>query len=226
MALSSKVKTKRSKKTKGASTPTSERVVLPYTEKTLTSRVELEPHDMNSEARTNIFRHIKSLKENRCNRYGYVTEVTGVVSIKTAEIVPEDLLAKSVFDVKFNCILCCPAEGMTIVAQVQRMNNSLVCAANGPMLIIIQYDHINTEQFSISGGSILHRQSLQPLSTGSMVRVKIISTKFLIYDTNIKVLGRLQDFATETEVSGCYYDNNNMPIGELKNKLQDQTYSL
>jgi DNA-directed RNA polymerase subunit E'/Rpb7 len=225
VTLASQVKTKKSRKAKGSSS-TSERVVLPYLEKTLTSRVELEPHDMNNEARINIFRHLKSLKENRCNRYGYVTEVTGVVSVTTAEIVPEDLLAKSVFDVKFNCILCCPSEGMTIVAQVQRMNNSLVCATNGPMLIIIQYDHINTEHFSISGGSILHRQSLQPLTTGLMIRVKIISTKFLIYDTNIKVLGRLQDLATDVEVNGCYHDHNNMPVGELKNKLQDQTFAI
>ena len=123
--------------------------------------------------------------------------------------------------------MCTPVEDMVIVAKIQRLNNLLVCAENGPMLIIIQYDQINKGVFDIeTSGKIVHKDSGALLSPGSMIKLRILSKKFLVYDNNIKVLGYIEDFAQQDEIDICYHNHHEAPTGTLRNKLQDPRFSI
>lgn len=191
---------------------------FPYCERTLTTRMTVEAYKLNNEITGSLMDKLRPLKEGRCNRYGYVAEVTQLVDYKSSEIRPEDLHADPVFEVSFNCIVCDPHEGQTIVAQIQRMNDSIICCVNGPMQVIIQLDHVNFDTFDVNGDHIIHRLTGESVASGSMIRIKILSRKFLVYDTSIKILGFLEGMASQREIETCYHDDSDT-TSILKNKM-------
>lgn len=181
-------------------------VFFPYCEKTLTTRVELEPYMMNHELRQNILARLREQKEGCCNRYAFVMHVTSLVDYSSAEIKPEDMRAHPLFDVSYNCVMVTPVTGETVVARVQRLNDSIICCENGPLQIIVQHDFVNRDLFDATGESIVHRMTGSRVEVGTMVRIKILAYKFLKYDTSIKVLGQLEGMATQEESDEGFYD--------------------
>lgn len=198
-----------------------EELVLAYTEKTLTSIVEIEAFKMNEAIVDNVMKKLRQMKEGRCNRYGYVVYVTRLVDLQSAEMRAEDLQVHPVFQVRYNCILCTPAKDMLIVAMVDRITDLIICCQNGPLRIIVQQDEVNNKVFdTVSGGdAILEKVTGNKIEQGVFVRVRILNFKFLVYDKNIKVLGRLEGLATEEDRHRYFFDPETETPSSLRNKM-------
>jgi DNA-directed RNA polymerase subunit E'/Rpb7 len=194
-------------------------IILPYFERTLTSRIEVEPHKLNENIIENVYKKLRTVKEGRCNRYGYVAFVSSLVNVKSSEFRAEDLQAKPVFEVKYNCLLCIPQKDQMLIAQIQRISDSIICCNNGPIRAIIQQDDVNTNVFDVRGETVVDKISKQALEQGMFIRIRVITYKFLVFDSNIKVLARLEGIATDQERDKYFFDSGNDTITALRNKM-------
>jgi hypothetical protein len=139
--------------------------------------------------------------EKKCNEDGYITTVYSITKHSYGEIPLENLMCATVFDVTYTGQICIPVLGTQIVCKVQTMNKALIAAENGPILVVIMIQNINTDNFAIDTlDNITSVKTKTRLSPQDYVKVTVKNKRLHKGDTQIHVIGALDDIATQAEV--------------------------
>ena len=93
---------------------------------------------------------LRTKVEKRCNKNGFIDEVHRIEEFKADDMRPENLSGCVNFDIAYHCRLCIPIEETMIVAQVKAINQELILAQNGPIMIFIPKDNVDTNNWDIS----------------------------------------------------------------------------
>lgn len=191
----------------------------PYINTELYSNVTLNPNQMDNKIYINLKNNLKNNLEKKCFRdYGYIMEINEVIKYKDGIVQPENLMGSSIFDVTFSCRLCLPLKNTQLICQVMRVNKVLITAENGPILVIITTNRINNDNFfTDNNNNLRYRKDGQShiLKPKEFVKITIMSTTFNDGDVKIKVIGLLEDIATDEEKENFYreiYNKDNEPI--------------
>ena len=91
-------------------------ITSPYFDTQLHSRITIHPQQINNDIYINLKNNLKKKVEKKCNKYGFVTKVYKIVDYSDGEIIPENLDASHVFNIKFSCRVCLPV-----------MDNLIIC---------------------------------------------------------------------------------------------------
>jgi len=176
----------------------------PYVNTNLTGRVCLKPVFLDN----NIYIHLKTiLKKNiekKCNKYGFVHTVHKILDFKDGFMIPEDLTGSVIYDVKYSALVCLPQENTIIVCKINKMENNLFTAENGPILIILKQQDINKDIFSIDTKNVISTKEGKKLEVGDYVSVYIKNKRFFTGDNIIIGVGRLENICSEEEVDKYY----------------------
>lgn len=177
-----------------------QRIISPYKNTELSTRVDLHPNQMNNEIYIFLKNNLKKTVEKKCNRYGYVSKIFQIKKYENAILEPENFSGSAVCDVIYDCRLCIPIEHTVIVAKIKAMNSLIILAENGPILIIVTINEINTDNFNKdSTGNIKHKT--KKIVEGDYVIVTILKTQYNLNDQQIRTMCKLEDLATESEIS-------------------------
>jgi DNA-directed RNA polymerase subunit E'/Rpb7 len=175
-------------------------IISPYKNIEQYTRVVIEPHQMNSDIRTHLKFNLKKKIEKKCNKNGFVEEVYRVTKDSDGIMIPENLSGNAIYDISYHCKLCIPIEDSIIIGQVKVINQELVVAINGPIMIFIPKDNIDTAYWNpVDNFSHMEKKNIK-LEIGNYVCVKILNKRINKGDTQIKTIGRLLNLATELEV--------------------------
>jgi DNA-directed RNA polymerase subunit E'/Rpb7 len=175
-------------------------IISPYKNVEQYTRVVIEPHQMNSDIRTHLKFNLKKKIEKKCNKNGFVEEVYRVTKDSDGIMIPENLSGNAIYDISYHCKLCIPIEDSIIIGQVKVINQELVVAINGPIMIFIPKDNIDTAYWNpVENFSHMEKKNIK-LEIGNYVCVKILNKRINKGDTQIKTIGRLLNLATELEV--------------------------
>lgn len=175
-------------------------IISPYKNVEQYTRVVIEPHQMNSDIRTHLKFNLKKKIEKKCNKNGFVEEVYRVTKDSDGIMIPENLSGNAIYDISYHCKLCIPIEDSIIIGQVKVINQELVVAINGPIMIFIPKDNIDTAYWNpVDNFSHMEKKNIK-LEIGNYVCVKILNKRINKGDTQIKTIGRLLNLATELEV--------------------------
>jgi len=175
-------------------------LVSPYKNIIQYARIPIKPHQMNADIRSNIKSTTKTIKEKKCNKNGFIDEVYKILECSDGMMPPENLNGSAISNIKFFCKICIPIENTLIIGQVSVINQELIIVKNGPIIIFIPKDNIDSNYWDIIDGYI-NKKTNKKLMTEDYVKVQITDKNINQNDTLIKSMGKLNDFATLEEVN-------------------------
>jgi DNA-directed RNA polymerase subunit E'/Rpb7 len=186
-------------------------IVSPYKNITQYTKVQIKPHMMNSDIKNNMKLVLRKKVEKICNKQGFIDEVFKIESYIEEDIAPENLSGSVNYNIAYHCRICIPIENTQIIAQVKAINQELVLASNGPIMIFIPKDNINSKVWDVTE-NFLHLKTMTKLKDNNYIKVEILNKRINQGDFQIKAIAKLIDFATEKEVKDFYNSNINEEV--------------
>jgi DNA-directed RNA polymerase subunit E'/Rpb7 len=176
------------------------KLVSPYRDIKQYTRISIESHHMNSDIKNNMKLVLKKKVEHKCNKNGFVDEVYKILEYSDGFMPAENLNGSAIYNITYHCKICIPIESTIIIGQVRVVNQELVIAGNGPIMIFIPKENIDTNMWDIMEG-YLNLKTNKKLVAGDYVKIQIIDKRINQNDIQIKTIGGLMDYATEEEVT-------------------------
>lgn len=187
---------------------TSIKLVSPYKNTEFHTRISLLPHQMNNEIYVHLKNNLKKKVEKRCNKYGYITKLFKILDYSDGEIIPENFDSSAIFDIKYSCRVCLPVESSNIICKIDLQNKALIKGVNGPIIVIIKMNQLNTENFSTNNkGDIIYNKNNHVLEVGDHIVINILALNFFAGDERQIVLGNLIDMPSKSDIDTYYKEN-------------------
>jgi len=197
-------------------------IVSPYKDINQYTRIKVDPHQMNSDIRNNMKLILKKKVEKRCNKNGFVDTVYRIVKYSDGELVTENLSGSAIFDIVYHCRLCIPIEHAQMVVQIKVINQELIVACNGPILIFIPKDNIDTNIWDVVN-NYFHKNNKQNLKINDFVKILILDKRINQGDFQIKSIGKLLDFASDEEINEYY---GSIVHDDIEEEVEENTNSV
>lgn len=179
------------------------KIVSPYKNIKQHTRISLEPYHMNSDIRNNMKMVLKKKVEKKCNKNGYIDEVYKILEFSDGIMIPENLNGSAIYNIAYHCRLCIPIENSVIISYIKMISTDLIVAINGPLFIFIPKNYIDNNIWDIPEGYV-HKKSSKKLTVGNYVKIQVMDKRINQGDMQIKIMGKLLDFASEEEVEKYY----------------------
>jgi DNA-directed RNA polymerase subunit E'/Rpb7 len=194
-------------------------IISPYKNVEQYTRIIIEPHQMNSDIRNHMKYNLKKKVEKKCNKNGYIDEIYRIIDYSDGFMIPENLSGNAIYDITYHCKLCIPIENSIIIGQVKVINQELIVAVNGPIMIFIPKENIDSTYWTNNIDSFIHKEKKNvKLNIGDYICVLIINKRINQYDTQIKIIGKLLDLPTNEEVEK-YFGNSIDDINESSDNM-------
>jgi len=158
---------------------------------------------MNSDIRNNMKMVLKKKVEKKCNKNGYIDEVYKILEFSDGIMIPENLNGSAIYNIAYHCRLCIPIENSVIISYIKMISTDLIVAINGPLFIFIPKNYIDNNIWDIPEGYV-HKKTSKKLTVGNYVKIQVMDKRINQGDMQIKIMGKLLDFASEEEVEKYY----------------------
>ena len=178
-------------------------IVSPYKNIKQHTRIKLDPYHMNSDIRNNMKTVLKKKVEKKCNKNGFIDEVFKILEFSDGIMIPENLDASAIYNISYHCRICIPIENTVIIGIIKMVNPDLIVAINGPLLIFIPKNNVETNIWDITD-NYNHKISNKKLLIGDYIKIQITDKRINQGDSQIKVMGKLQDYAIDEEIEKYY----------------------
>lgn len=178
-------------------------IVSPYKNIKQHTKISLEPYHMNSDIRNNMKNILKKKIEKKCNKNGFIDEVYKIIEYSDGIMVAENLNGAAIYNISYHCRICIPIENTFIIGNIKMVNPDLIVAVNGPLFIFIPKSYVDTNIWDIPD-NFMHKKVNKKLAIGNFVKVQIVDKRINQGDSQIKIMGKLFDFASEEEVEKFY----------------------
>ena len=183
------------------------KLISPYRNVIQYTRISLEPYQMNNDILNNLKKNLKNKVEKKCNRNGFVNEVHRIIEYTDGIIPAENLNGSAIYDISYHCSLCIPIENTLIIGNVRILNQELIIAINGPILIFIQKENIDTTIWNILD-NYEHKQLKKKIEINEFIKIQIVDKRVNQNDNQIIAIGNLSDFATPDEIDTFFINKN------------------
>jgi DNA-directed RNA polymerase subunit E'/Rpb7 len=148
--------------------------------------------------------------EKRCFRnYGFIVKIFDISKYESLVIPAENPNVSAPFRIEYSCRVCIPLEKQIIVCRIEKMSELFLVLSNGPIYVVVTIDRKNENVFFVDNNNHLRyrvNDNSVLLKIGDFAKISIETKTFNNNDTKIKVLGFLQDVASEKDIEGFYED--------------------
>ena len=199
-------------------------LVSPYKNSTQYTKIQIKPHMMNSDIQNSMKLELRTKVEKKCNKYGFIDEVHRIESYEEDELRPENLSGCASYFINYHCRLCIPIENSIIIAQVKAINQELLLANNGPIMIFIPKDNVDTHTWDVTD-KFLNKKDKSNLKINNFIKIEVINKRINQGDHQIKVIGKILDYATEDEVSK-YFGSIIEKVDETTNSDEENNFII
>ena len=142
----------------------------PYRNTKEYTKISLEPYYMNSDIKNNIKTVLKKKVEKNCNKNGYIDEVLRIIEYSDGFMPAENLNGNAHFNITYHCKICNPIENTIIIGHIKVINQELVVAMNGPIMIFIPKEYVDTTIWEISD-KYINKITNVKLEVGNYVKI-------------------------------------------------------
>jgi len=179
------------------------KIVSPFKNIKQYTKISLEPYHMNSDIRNNMKTTLKKKVEKKCNKNGFIDEVHKILEFSDGILIPENLNSAAIYNIVYHCRICIPIENTIIIAYIKLISTDLIVAINGPLFVFIPKNYVDNNTWDIPDG-FMNKKNNQKLQVGNYVKIQVIDKRINQGDSQIKIMGKLVDFATDEEVEKFY----------------------
>ncbi len=167
------------------------------------TRVQIQPHMMNSDIEDNIMIVLQQKVEGKCNKYGFIEKVHNIDEYKENIIMPENFSGCATYSVSYLATIIIPIENTFIIGNIKNITPELVVVMNGPIIIFIPKANIDSNIWDVSN-EFIDRKNKSLLKINDCVTVHLKKVKINQGDLQIKCIGVLLDRATDDEVKDLF----------------------
>jgi DNA-directed RNA polymerase subunit E'/Rpb7 len=198
-----------SNKSKGSTSTDPSSVLLeiqpvnPYRLINQKTRISIEPFHMNSDIENNMKNILKEKVEKKCNEYGYVDTVYRIIKYSECVMPPENLNGCAISFVTYHCKLCIPIENTIIIGIIKVISQELIVATNGPLMIFIPKENIDTNIWDIPDNYV-NKKTKKRLLIDDYIKIQIMAKRINQNDIQIKIIGYLINLASQEEIDTYY----------------------
>lgn len=181
-----------------------------YVDTILQARELLHPYQMDNDITNHIKNNLIKHYEKKCfKEYGFINKIYRINEINETKINPEDIQSGQQYNVKFSCQLFYVVKDREIICKMDKINEKISTAINGPVKVIIPPDLIDYNHFFVDSNKILRiKKTTELLKPNTYVKILIKGVIFSDKDKEITTKGILLNLATEEEVKNYYtYEN-------------------
>jgi DNA-directed RNA polymerase subunit E'/Rpb7 len=179
------------------------KIVSPYKNIKQYTKILIEPFYMNSDIRNNMKIVLKKKVEHKCNKNGFVDIVHKIIDYSDGFMPVENLNGAAIYNITYHCKICIPIENTYIIAQVKVINSEIIVGVNGPIMVFIPKEYIDSNTW-ISNDGLINKKSKNKLKVGNYIIVMIVNKKINLNDSQIKTIGQLIDVATDEQVESFF----------------------
>ena len=176
---------------------TSNEVISPYIITEIESIVDISPKDLQSDNIYIILKNkLKQLFNKKCvENYGYVDTIYNIIEYTEGEVLIDNFDGLIRYNVKYNAKICNPIMNNLLECKIQNINNNIISAKNGPIVVIISVNNINNKKFKITENSeILNINENKNLQISDNIIVKVLMSEFYNNKNEIFVFGYLKNY--------------------------------
>ncbi len=185
-------------------------LTIPYKKNIQYTRIQLQPHMLNSDIKDYMLTVLRDKVENKCNKFGFVEKVNYIDSYNECIIMPENLSGCPAFEISYHCNIVIPLKDTIIIGTVKKIISELIMINNGPLMIFIPKSNIDNNIWDVSN-DLFDKQNKTILKESENVKIYIESVKIIQGNNQISCIGRLLERPTEDELNEFYevYNNGN-----------------
>jgi DNA-directed RNA polymerase subunit E'/Rpb7 len=179
-------------------------LVSPYKNTIQYTKIMLLPSHMNSDIESNMEVVLKQKVEKKCNKYGFIDKVYSIdydgEGYSEEIITAENFSGGAIYRVAYQCRMCLPIEQTVIIMKVHSINSELIITNNGPLICFIPKTNIDTSIWELTN-VLTHRKQNTVLTPDEYVKVIVVKKQINQFDTKIKLIGIISDYASKKEVA-------------------------
>lgn len=157
-----------------------------YMTSLLTRKIHLKFNSVGRNLKETLEKKIKKEIEGKCSIEGFIKpNSTKVVSYSSGLMVDYHVM----FEVVFECLVCCPVEGMRIKCTIQNITQAGIRATINeevsPIIVYITRDHhYNNTYFN-------------KVTDGEEITVRVIGQRYELNDPHVSVIGEIIETKTD-----------------------------
>ena len=151
-----------------------------YMTNLLTRKIHLPFHNIGKHIKDTLEKIIKSQIEGKCSIEGFVKPNSTKVLTYSSGILVENYV---MFEVMFECLVCCPVEGMVIKCNVKNMTQAgiraLINEEKSPVVIYVSRDHHYNNTYFNS------------IKENDEITIRVIGQRYELNDEHVSIIGEI-----------------------------------
>jgi len=166
----------------------------------LETKVSLLPDQIDGNIDDHLFENLKTKVEGKVIDMGIVLSVTRLIDYENGIIDRSNFMGTTVFNVRYECFMCSPTKNLEIVCVLENIVKGFLIARNGPVIVAIQFNNVDTQKFEISSSAIVVSKTQKPIQKGDYLKVSIININNNPEEKNIVTMCKLLSLASKDEI--------------------------
>jgi DNA-directed RNA polymerase subunit E'/Rpb7 len=172
----------------------------------LETKVSLFPEQIDGNMDNHILENLKAKIEGKSIDNGIVLKINRLISYEYGMIDKANFMGTTVFPIKYDCFICSPTKDLEIVCVLENIVKGFLIGRNGPVIVAIQFNNIDTQRFEINGNNIQYCKTKKPIEKGDYLKVSIISINNNLGEKDIVTMCKLINLANKDEIQSYQQD--------------------
>lgn len=187
-----------------------------YSTTVLEDKVSINPDQINANIAENILINLRSNIEGKSNENGIVLKVNRLISHNLGKIDRVNGTSKVDYIAKHECFLCSPTKDLEIVCKLEKTFKGYIVGKNGPVVVVVQINNIDSQRFEIKKSNVYHISSGKELVVGDYLKVSIINVSNNLGGNKILALSKLLNMASKDDILKYEQDRSLITGASLK----------
>lgn len=166
----------------------------------LETKVSLLPEQINGNMDDHMLKNLKAKIEGKSIDNGIVLKINRIIDYECGMVDKANFMGTTVFPVKYECFICSPTKDLEIVCILENIVKGYLIGKNGPIIVAVQFNNIDTQKFEINGNNIIVIKTKNPIQKGDYLKVSIISINNNLGERNIVAICKLINLANKEEI--------------------------
>jgi DNA-directed RNA polymerase subunit E'/Rpb7 len=177
-----------------------------YFRSQLETKVSLLPEQIDGNMDDHILENLRAKIEGKSIDNGIVLKINQLINYDYGMIDKSNFMGTTVFPVKYECFICSPTKNLEIICVMENNIKGFLIAKNGPVIVAIQFNNIDTQKFEINGNNIIYNKTKKPIEKGAYLKVSIININNNLGEKNIVTMCKLINLASKDEIQSFEQD--------------------
>lgn len=194
-----------------------------YYKTQLETKVSLLPEQITGDMDNHLLENLRTKVEKKVIENGIVLRVNRLIDYDYGIIDKTNFMGTTVFNVKYECFICSPIKGLELICKVTNIVKGFLMCVNGPIIIAIEFNNIDTQRFQIADNTIANIETSKNIDKGDHLLVSIISINHNMGEKKIHTICKLLDMASESDIKK-YEHEQKMLIDESASKDDENEF--